>query len=85
MSKAVKWLSLLLVLSLVLAGCANGGNGGNESGSNESGANQGGAAGSTEGSGEKIEITFINGFTGGDGGYMKKSPMDLTGRRTSTS
>ena len=72
MSKAVKWLSLLLVLSLVLAGCANGGNGGNESGSNESGANQGGAAGSTEGSGEKIEITFINGFTGGDGGYMKK-------------
>lgn len=49
-------LSTLLVGSLFLAACGNG--------------SGGGSANETEDG--KVEITFLNGFTGGDGAYMNK-------------
>ncbi|MGG4393514.1 hypothetical protein ABEX25_04240 [Paenibacillus thiaminolyticus] len=53
--KKIKWLSAILILSVIAAGCGGSGNAG------ESSAGNG-----------KTTITFLNGFTGGDGGYMKK-------------
>ncbi|XID92032.1 hypothetical protein ACF3MZ_26710 [Paenibacillaceae bacterium WGS1546] len=58
--KNMKWIGSALALSLVLAGCGTGNNNAGETG---------GEGGSQAG---KIEISFINGFTGGDGAYMKK-------------
>lgn len=56
--KTKKWLALaVVVVLLLLAGCS-----GNSSTSSDSGEKDNG----------KVKITFINGFTGGDGAYMKK-------------
>ncbi|PZE20055.1 extracellular solute-binding protein [Paenibacillus xerothermodurans] len=52
-----KWLAMALAGGLALTGCSNGGT-----------ANEG-TAQSADGT---ITINFINGFTGGDGAYMKK-------------
>ncbi|GAC42518.1 hypothetical protein [Paenibacillus popilliae] len=53
--KKIKWLSALLILAVITAGCGGPGNVGEYSSENG-----------------KTTITFLNGFTGGDGGYMKK-------------
>lgn len=58
LSKTVKWLSTAIVLAMVLVGCSSNVT---KDGGSESSADNG-----------KITINFINGFTGGDGGYMKK-------------
>lgn len=52
----MKWLGALLILALITAGCGSAGNA-----DKPSAAENG-----------KTTITFLNGFTGGDGGYMKK-------------
>jgi len=57
MKKISKWLALIVTVFLVLAGCSGGGDSAKESGKGENG---------------KVQISFINGFTGGDGAYMKK-------------
>lgn len=54
--KMTKWLSVALVTTLVLSGCTNGKKA--EEASNEADG--------------KTTITFLNGFTGGDGSYMRK-------------
>jgi ABC-type glycerol-3-phosphate transport system substrate-binding protein len=58
--KITKWIVFVVSVFLVLAGCSN-----NSSTSSKSG-------GENNGSNGKVKITFINGFTGGDGAYMKK-------------
>ncbi|MDB5054823.1 MAG: hypothetical protein JWM44_2873 [Bacilli bacterium] len=55
--KSVKWLSIALATSLALTGCAS--------------KNQQSASPNTNTS-QKVTINFINGFTGGDGVFMKK-------------
>ncbi|MGG3467579.1 hypothetical protein ABES02_08880 [Neobacillus pocheonensis] len=55
--KVTKWLALVFSAILVLAGCSGGGS----SSSGEKSKDNG-----------KVKISFINGFTGGDGAYMKK-------------
>jgi len=59
MKKKLKWLTLPLVAALALTGCASGNDSDNAGDGNAS-------------SGNKTTITFLNGFTGGDGAYMKK-------------
>lgn len=58
-----KVLGLSLVLTMALSGC-----------SNAASSTTGGAtsAGATATAGDKVTISFVNGFTGGDGPYMTK-------------
>ncbi|PLR76862.1 ABC transporter substrate-binding protein [Bacillus sp. V3-13] len=55
--KITKWAALVVSIMLVLVGCS----------SNSSTSKDGESSSS-----DKVKITFINGFTGGDGAYMKK-------------
>lgn len=57
--KISKWLALVLSVFLLLAGCSGKSSNSSDSGEKDSGSG-------------KVKITFINGFTGGDGAYMKK-------------
>lgn len=74
-----KRISLLLAAAL-LAGALSGCGGGESSsgGGTAAGAAGGGAAGAdseaakTENPGDRVTIKFVNGFTGGDGGFMTK-------------
>jgi ABC-type glycerol-3-phosphate transport system substrate-binding protein len=54
--KITKFLALVVSVFLLLAGCSNGSS----------------SSGPEKTSDGKIKISFINGFTGGDGAYMKK-------------
>lgn len=69
-----KILAVIMVISLmatIFAGCSGGGG---ESAVSSEGTNSSTAstASSSTASGEKVNISFVNGFTGGDGAYMKK-------------
>ena len=72
-----KSVALLLagVMALSLTACGGGGSNGTNTtaapaaGGDQSQASGGGSSAGAEG---KTKITFINGFTGGDGPYMSK-------------
>ncbi len=63
--------SIAVILSAgILAGCSGGGSGTGTTTTAAKGEST--AAGTTQDSSGKVKLTFINGFTGGDGAYMRK-------------
>jgi ABC-type sugar transport system, periplasmic component len=66
MKKLISMVTALALIGSLLTGCQSGSSGQSMSGSSAD------SAGSAAGNGEKVKISFIDGFTGGDGAYMKK-------------
>lgn len=71
MKKLVSMITVLALMGALLTGCQ-----GNGAAPSEQAGSSGGTAGtesaSSAGDGQKVKISFIDGFTGGDGAYMKK-------------
>lgn len=79
LKKLVATMLLSVSASLLLAGCGSSTDKEvkNEAGQNsndtaETNSSEDTSKDSATGSSEKIKISFLNGFTGGDGGYMRK-------------